>query len=71
GIDPWLENAAREADARGNRSAEVLHVLATAALCDREYARAHHLFEEAARKGDKDALTLAHLAADLEEDARF
>lgn len=54
GTDPWLENAAREAAARGDRSAEVLHVLAVGALSDRQYASAQRLFDEAAQKGYRD-----------------
>ena len=65
GIDPWLEPAAASAAEDGHRTADVLRVLATGALCDRHFAAAERLFEEAAQKGDPNAIRDARLAAKL------
>ncbi|HEX9407422.1 MAG TPA: hypothetical protein VF975_08905, partial [Thermoanaerobaculia bacterium] len=47
GTDPWLEDIALRARARGNRDPYLAYVAAVGALSDRHYARARDLFAEA------------------------
>ena len=50
GTDPWIEDIALHARARGDRDPYLAYVAAVAALSDRHYGRARDLFGEARRR---------------------
>lgn len=69
GSDRWIEDLARAAWARGDRSADAMQILGIGALCDRHYAEAAGLLDRArAMTHDPEAAALAVLAATLAND---
>lgn len=67
GSDRWLEDLARAAWARGDRSVEAATIIGIGELSDRHYAEAASLLTKVQRAvpNDRDARTLAELATEL------
>lgn len=67
GSDRWLEDLARAAWARGDRSVDAATIIGIGELSDRHYAEAASLLTKVQRAvpNDRDARTLAELATEL------